>query len=139
MFTGTYFHSIDDKNRLRLPSKLRDGITGGYVLSEGDGRFLCIYTSEYAESLSKKYSELALETMPAKERREAEARIRDLFSTIDSVEEDKQGRFVVPALRVEFAGIKKNVVIIGANTRIELWAEEEYALYLEKRKAERES
>jgi MraZ protein len=138
MFTGTYYHSIDDKNRLRLPSKLRDEITGGYVLSEGDGRFLCVYTAEYADALSKKYSEIPLETMSPKDRREAEAQIRDLFSTIDSVEEDKQSRFVVPALRLEHAGRTKNVVILGANTRIEIWAEEEYKRYTEARKAKSE-
>ena len=51
---------------------------------------------------------------------------RFFFSGAIDSELDKQGRFLIPANLREFAELKKDVVIVGMNSRIEIWSKEKW-------------
>jgi len=124
MFFGQYNYQLDEKNRARVPSKLRLGLSNSYVITKGLNNSLFIYSKDYFESqfLDK------LNTVPTFDI-EAQRPIRALLSSSFEVEEDKQGRFVIPANLREFAGITKDVVFVGVGHRLELWSAENWAKY----------
>lgn len=118
MFMGTYYNSIDSKNRMIVPSKHRDGLGGRCVLTKGLDKCLYIYTISDWEKQEQKIAELP-ESDP-----EIRAFIRSFFGDATECEFDKQGRIVIPAPLIEHAGIKKDLVTVGAMKKIEIWSKE---------------
>ena len=118
MFMGTYYNSIDAKNRVIVPSKHRDGLGGRCVLTKGLDKCLYIYTMSDWEAQQKKIESLP-ESDPS-----IRAFVRSFFGSASECEFDKQGRIVVPAPLIEYAGIEKNLVTVGAMKKIEIWAKE---------------
>jgi MraZ protein len=118
MFMGTYYNSIDAKNRMIVPSKHRDGLGGRCVLTKGLDACLYIYTMSDWEEQQKKIAELP-ESDP-----EIRAFIRSFFGDATECEFDKQGRIVIPAPLIDYAKIKKNLVTVGAMKKIEIWSKE---------------
>ena len=124
MIFGEYKHQLDEKNRLRLPVKLKQKLGERYVILKGSNRSLFVFSqSELETTMLEKLKSLPL--LDAK----AQKTVRAMFSSGFEVEEDNQGRFVLPPALKEFAGIKKNVVSIGAGNRVEIWAEEQWNDY----------
>ncbi len=125
MFFGEYNYQLDEKNRVRIPSKFRNDLSGSYVLTKGTNNSLFIFDKKYFEDnfLSK------LENIPTFDI-EAQKPIRALLSSSYEVEEDKQGRFVLPSNLKEFATINKDIVFVGVGHRLELWSKEKWDLYL---------
>ncbi len=124
MIFGEYKHQLDEKNRLRLPVKLKQKLGERYVILKGSNRSLFVFSqSELETTMLEKLKSLPL--LDAK----AQKTVRAMFSSGFEVEEDNQGRFVLPTALKEFAGIKKNVVSIGAGNRVEIWAEEQWNDY----------
>lgn len=117
LLTGTYPRTLDEKNRLALPKRLRDGLGEPPVLfvTPGPDRSLWVYTEAELERLATQ-----LDRAPATD---AEARIfrRLYFAQTETVELDKTGRLVVPERLVQFAGLQKDVVLIGVRDHLELW------------------
>lgn len=114
MFVGTHEHSLDDKGRVVLPSSLRNELMGQGVISQID-RCLGIWTIDGF----KEVGDRMLANV-----REGQARLdamRALASAADTVRPDTQGRIVIPQRLRDFAGLDKDVVIIGAFDHIEVW------------------
>lgn len=86
---------------------------------------LFLYTTSEWENLSNKLKQLPLA------KAEARAFVRFFFSGARQLECDKQGRFLVPATLRAYAGLQKEVVLIGVSSRIELWGKEEWLKYNE--------
>ncbi|MDR4496654.1 MAG: division/cell wall cluster transcriptional repressor MraZ [Candidatus Scalindua sp.] len=121
MFTGTYHHTIDDNNRLAIPSSMRKSIDvkgegKGFFITPGLDRCLAIYPHFQFEELKAKIKQLN-ETNP-------KARIfkRLFFSRSNGPNTcDKQGRFIVPQHLKEYACLEKEIVIVGVMDKIEVW------------------
>ena len=118
MFMGEYSHSLDPKGRMTIPAKFRERLGERFVVTRSLDTCLAVYDMEAWEAFSKKLSELPYN---AQEQREF---VRFFFSGAAEVEPDKMGRILLPPpLRVA-ARIEKDVVLIGAGSRIEIWSKE---------------
>ena len=122
-FRGAYEHQLDDKNRLRIPSKFRKELLGEY--GEKTYSFLrglngCIYV------LPDETLDRVLEKLNDKKLTNDSKGALMFYSNIFSAEEDAQGRVLLSKELIAFAGITKNIVFVGVGNRVEIWAEEEW-------------
>ena len=127
MFKGSFEHQLDDKNRLRIPSKFKDELKGEhgektYSFMRGKNNCIWIMSDDVMDDFLSTLSEEGL----SESSREAAL----IFSSIYSVEEDTQGRVVLPAPLKKIAGIKKDLITIGRGNRLEVWAPDKYAEYM---------
>ncbi|HKM28406.1 MAG TPA: division/cell wall cluster transcriptional repressor MraZ [Anaerovoracaceae bacterium] len=118
MFMGTYYNSIDTKNRLIIPSKHRDLLCGKCVITKGLDRCLCIYTMGDWEKQMEKIG-----TLPESDPK-VRAFIRHFCANATECEIDKQGRITLPTELKEYARIDKELVTMGAMKKIEIWSKE---------------
>ncbi|MBQ8213093.1 MAG: division/cell wall cluster transcriptional repressor MraZ, partial [Clostridia bacterium] len=119
MFGGEYRHSLDTKNRIFIPAKLREELGETFVVAK-DIREKClkVYSLEGWESY--------IAPLRAQARKLSEKIIRFLHASLAQVTPDSQGRIVLPAELVRYANIERNVVIIGCCDYAEIWAETSY-------------
>ncbi len=121
MFTGKHLHTIDDNNRLAIPSSIRKCVDEkkegkGFYITPGLDKCLAIYPPLHFKEITKKLSELMFTNQKARTFQ------RLFFSRSSSfVTCDKQGRIIIPQLHKDYAGLKKEVVIIGVMDKIEIW------------------
>ena len=119
IFDGEFEQTLDPKNRLRIPSKLKE-------MAKGEQLFM--YRSELPciQILPASAREKVLEKIEPFRISESAVSmpLRQWVSSCREVEEDNQGRFIVPKSLRERAGITKSVVFIGFGGRIEMWAKE---------------
>ncbi len=124
MFFGEFNYSADEKNRIRIPSKLKTKLGSEYVLTKGTDSCLFVFKKSYFEDefLNK------LNSVPTFNV-EGQKPIRLLLSSTYEPSEDAQGRFVLPGNLKDYALISKNIVFIGVGNRIEIWSEEKWNEY----------
>ena len=116
MFMGTTYNSIDDKNRMIVPSKLRAELGSRCVLTKGLDKCLYIYTTEnWAKQMEK------IEKLPESDPK-VRAFIRHFCANACECEFDKQGRIVIPQELKSYAAIVKELVTMGAMSKIEIWS-----------------
>mgnify|MGYP000238676083 CR=1 FL=1 len=119
MWYGEYFHSLDSKNRLILPAKFREKIKElkikKFYITRGLDGCLFVFTYEVWRQLENKLKELFFT------KQQSRFFNRIYFSGAQEIEFDSQGRVTLPDYLKDFAGIKKEVVIIGVADRIEIW------------------
>ena len=124
MFLGTHSPRLDDKGRLFLPAKFRDELAEGVVITKGQER--CLYVFPMAEF--RRVTE-AMSQAPVTQKT-----VRDysrvFFASASDEVPDKQGRITVPPALRDYAGLTKDCVVIGANTRVELWDAAAWETYL---------
>ena len=119
MFMGTYYNSIDAKNRMIVPSKHRDKLGGRCILTKSSmDPCLCIYTVQDWEAQAEKMARLP-ESDPAVRRF-----VRESFANATECEVDRQGRIVIPNELKKYAEITKDLVTMGAMKKVEIWAKE---------------
>ena len=121
MLLGEYEHTIDEKGRVAIPSRLREAFRDGIVLSRGFD--YCILAYPLAEWRNVAAAISALPATQARNRRLS----RSAFSSAYEVELDRQGRILLPTPLREYAGISNGVVIAGLNTHLELWSADRWA------------
>ena len=120
MFMGEYNHTIDAKGRLIIPSKFREVLGDGFVVTKGlDG---CLFVYDNAEWTAFEEKLKALPLM----NKESRKFVRFFLAGAAEVEVDKQGRILLPANLREYAGIDKEVVSVGVFSRVEIWSKERY-------------
>jgi MraZ protein len=116
MLLGEFEHTIDDKNRLTLPAKFRQALSGGLVITRGmDGCLYCYPRAEWERLVESRLAELN----PLS--REGRLMQRFFFAGASEAEPDKQGRVMVPATLAKNAGIGREVVIAGVRDHLEIW------------------
>ncbi|MDD4120062.1 MAG: division/cell wall cluster transcriptional repressor MraZ [Clostridia bacterium] len=120
MFFGEYHLQLDDKNRMRIPNKLRNLIGEEYYLLHGTGGCLFVMPPDEFEKIAEKIDSIPLSNLKAQDA------VRKIMSSLIIPEEDSQNRFILPQKARDYAGIQKQVVFIGVNKRIEIWSEEKY-------------
>lgn len=124
LFTGTYYHGIDEKGRVIIPAKLRAAIQeerdgAGFWMARGLDGCVALYTPREWEALRQRVP--GTEFSP--KRRNFE---RLLYSGAQYGMCDRQGRIILPDLLQREAGIQKEIVITGVGERIEIWAKERW-------------
>lgn len=120
MLIGEYEHSLDAKGRLIMPSKLRDDIGEKFIITKGlDG---CLFAFSIEEW---KIFEQKLRSLPISNK-DARAFSRFFFAGAMDCEIDKQGRFLISSNLREFAELTKEVVIVGMDSRIEIWSKDKW-------------
>ena len=107
--TGQYAHNIDAKGRLFIPARLREELGQTFHVTVGLDHCLSIYSDESWAAYSK-----------------AKA-LRPLFANAVDCEPDAQGRILIPTKLREYAGLQKEVVVIGSFDRAEIWNAERWA------------
>lgn len=130
MMIGEYSHSLDDKGRLAIPKKFRLDLAKGAVVTRGLDNCLFLYTKKEWQKLAEKLASLPF----AQANTRAFARLM-LAGAMD-VEVDKQGRIILPEYLREFAGLKKEVVVAGLYSRLELWDSIKWDEYKKRTEAE---
>lgn len=116
--TGEYQHSLDSKGRIFIPAKLRDELGEVFFITLSMDKCLCAYSNQSWQELSEKVN-----SMPYVKQR----RMRPLFAHAARCELDSQGRALIPQTLREYAGLIKNVTVVGCNNHAELWDSEEWA------------
>lgn len=106
-----------------MPAKFREGLGEKFVLTKGLDHCLFAYPNEEWGILEKKLRSLPLTS------KDARAFIRFFFAGACECELDKQGRILIPANLREYAGLEKDVVIIGVSTRVEIWSKDRWDEY----------
>lgn len=131
MFIGEYTHSIDEKGRMAIPSKMRRDISSGAVVTRGIDNCLWLFPKKEWQALAEKLSSLPLSDANSR------AFSRLMLAGAMEVEFDSQGRILLPAYLRNFANLKKNAVVAGLFNRLEIWDAEKWNEY--KKKTERET
>jgi MraZ protein len=117
---GEYSHSLDIKGRLIMPVKLREDMGENFIITTGlDGCLFGFSMSEWQKFEDK------LKTLPITNKN-ARNFVRFFLSGATECELDKQGRFLIPGKLREVASLDRDVTIIGAGTRIEIWNKEKW-------------
>lgn len=123
MLMGEFSHNLDPKGRVTLPSEFRAELGDRFFITKGLENCIFIYGEKEWEILSEKFKTLPLS------KPEARAFLRFFFSGAKKIECDKQGRFLIPANLRTYAGLKKEVVLIGVMNRAELWDKKRFEEY----------
>ena len=116
MLLGEFEHTIDDKNRLTLPAKFRQALSGGLVITRGmEGCLSCYPKADWERLVESRLAGLN----PLS--REGRLMHRYFFAGAAEAEPDKQGRVMLPAPLAKHAGIEREVVVAGLNDHLEIW------------------
>jgi MraZ protein len=124
MFYGEYLHTLDRKGRIILPSKFRDAAKANFVekfyLTRGLDKCLFMFAEEEWKLQEQKFRTMSFT------KQESRKFNRIYFSGAVEIIPDKQGRILVPQYLKDFAGIKREVIIIGVSNRIEIWSRDSW-------------
>jgi len=133
LFIGEYYHTIDEKGRIIIPARFREGLGERFIVTKGLDNCLFVYPRQNWEEIEQK-----LRTWPLT-RADARAFMRFFFSGATECELDRQGRILLPVNLREYARLEKEVVIAGVSTRVEIWSRELWEKYLAETAAQYEA
>ncbi|MEJ7631190.1 MAG: division/cell wall cluster transcriptional repressor MraZ [Rubrobacteraceae bacterium] len=122
---GEYEHTLDEKGRLTLPSRLRSYFEGGIVVTKGVDR--CLFAFPPDEWAAFKANIKANADLSAKGRQLS----RMFFSMAFEATLDRQGRVLIPTKLARYAGLDKDVTLAGVDDRLEIWSTKEWNQYVE--------
>ena len=121
-FVGEYPRQLDDRGRCILPAKIREKLSGTVHITRSPiDRCLNLYTEEEWETIAAK-----VRSLPTVTDRNAAALQRKLFGKAISCELDKQGRIPLTNELIEYAGMTKDIVLVGVNAKLEIWDSEKW-------------
>jgi MraZ protein len=125
VFLGTHTPRLDEKGRLFLPAKYRDELLGGVVITKGQGQERCLYVFPKDE-----FARIAESLRAQPETTQAvRDRSRVFFASASDEIPDRQGRITVPVALRTYAGLQRDCVVVGANTRLEIWETQAWEAY----------
>ncbi len=115
MFSGKAYHTVDAKGRLFIPAMYREELGGNFIVAKGfSDPYLVIYPKNEWEALIAKIDALGLD-------KNARLLKRYLMMSANPTEMDTQGRIVLSKEHREFAGLSKDVTVLGMSSTIEIW------------------
>ena len=123
MLMGEFQHNMDAKGRVTIPARFREDLGDMFYVTKGLYGCLFVLSPAQWEKLLEKMSSLPLS--------KARSLQRFFFSGAAEAEPDKQGRILIPAALREYAGLEKDVTVIGAATRAEIWDTAKWTQYNE--------
>lgn len=115
MLLGTFAPKLDDKGRLILPAKFFDEFSGGLVMTRGVDRCVFVYSEREFEKVHQRMVEAPVTT------KEGRDYIRLFLSGASQEIPDKQRRVTIPPMLRSYAGLDRDLTMIGAGTRAEIW------------------
>ena len=113
MLYGRYQHSVDAKGRLFVPAKLRDKLGSSFIAAVVLDRCICLYSTDEWDALLDGIASLPMT--------QGRTLLRQLTSNAEDVAPDAQGRILLPKHLLEYAGLEKEALVIGAGKRAEIW------------------
>jgi len=123
MFIGEYIHSIDNKKRLAIPSRLRKEIGEKAVLTRGLDSCLFLYPVQEWQKFSEKLGQLSMGQTNTR------SFARLMLAGAVEVEFDNLGRILIPDYLKNYAELKKKIIIAGILNRLEIWDQEKWGAY----------
>jgi MraZ protein len=126
MFLGQFYHNLDDKGRLTVPSRYRDLLlpAGAYIM-QGFDQNLIVLPSDNYEAQIQRIRQLSITDPDARSLR------RLYFSTADRVDVDKAGRILIPQFLRTYAGLECALVLVGMGDYFEIWSPEAWKVQFE--------
>lgn len=115
MFLGEHRHALDAKGRVIFPVRLRESLGAQVVLQKGIDACLYVFPPDEWDRQVERVSSLPT-TRP-----DARRYARFFFSQAQSERIDRQGRLTIPASFRDYAGLEREVAIVGAGSRVEIW------------------
>ncbi len=114
MFVGEYYHTMDAKGRVFMPAKMREDLSEKFYISCGIDKCVCIYPLSEMQKISEKFAGYSqTDTRHIR---------RSVFASVDFAGLDSQGRLAIGPKYQEYAGLGKDVVVVGNNNCIEIWS-----------------
>ena len=129
MFLGTYSPKLDDKGRIILPAKFRDELASGIVMTRGQEHCVYVFSQREFESLHEKIRQAPVTSKQARDY------LRVFLSGASAETPDRQNRVTVPQSLRTYAGLDRDLVVIGAGSRAEIWDAEAWETYLAEQEA----
>jgi MraZ protein len=127
MFLGTHTPRLDEKGRLILPAKFREELSTGLVLTRGQERCIYVFSQSEFEKVHEQMRSAPISS------RQARDYIRVFLSGASDEVPDKQGRITIPPALRSYAGLDRELAVIGAGSRAEIWDAEAWSSYLEEK------
>lgn len=115
MFLGTFTPRLDEKGRLILPSKFRDELADGLVITRGQERCLYMFSESEFEAMHERIRQAPLTSKQARDY------LRVFLSGAHPETPDKQHRITLPQGLRDYAGLDRELAVIGAGSRAEIW------------------
>ncbi|WP_206446439.1 division/cell wall cluster transcriptional repressor MraZ [Agrococcus sp. KRD186] len=115
MFLGTHTPKLDDKGRVILPAKFRQELEGGLVLTRGQERCIYVFSRAEFERVHDQIRQAPLTSAGARDF------LRLFLSGASNEQADSQHRLTIPPNLREYAGLGRELTVIGAGTRAEIW------------------
>lgn len=115
MFLGRHDHNLDEKGRLAIPSRFRDELGDGMVLTRGIDRCITVYPLNAWDALANRVLALPIADGDARRFR------RFVFAEAVAVRLDAQGRILIPAALRSYAAISRETIVVGVHDSIEIW------------------
>ena len=120
---GEFRHAIDEKGRLTLPARIRDGLGAVFVATKGLDNCLFLFPQAEWEGFEARARALPVTNGDAR------AYVRLLFSGASECRVDAQGRVLLPAALREYAALDREGLVLGVLNRAEVWAPEAWGRY----------
>ncbi|MDQ6740119.1 MAG: division/cell wall cluster transcriptional repressor MraZ [Actinomycetota bacterium] len=115
MFLGRFDHVLDEKGRLAIPARFRNGVQEGMVVTRGTDRCLYIFPMSTWQGIAARLDALPMGDANARNLRRA------AFAAAEPAELDKQGRVILSERLRHYAGLTGGVAVVGMNSYIEIW------------------
>ena len=115
MLLGTHTPKLDEKGRIILPAKFRDQFAAGLVITRGQDKALLVYSAADFNARADKLMQAPITNADARNY------IRVFMSGAHSENPDKQGRVTIPAILRDYAGLARDLVVIGQGNYAEIW------------------
>jgi len=129
MFLGTHAPKLDEKGRIILPAKFRDELASGLVLTRGQEHCVYVFSQREFEALHEKIRQAPVTSKQARDY------LRVFLSGASAEVPDKQNRVTIPQTLRSYAGLDRDLVVIGAGSRAEIWDAQAWETYLAEQEA----
>jgi len=126
MFLGQFYHNLDNKGRLTIPSRFRDilAVDGAYVMQGFEENLLVLPSSTF-DIIAQRINQMSMTDPKTRLLR------RIVFSTANYVELDKSGRILIPQFLRDAAKLDVEIVVVGNGAYFELWAPQNWTSQVE--------
>ncbi|MBU3994289.1 MAG: division/cell wall cluster transcriptional repressor MraZ [Actinobacteria bacterium] len=124
MFLGTFTPKLDEKGRLILPAKFRDELAEGMVVTRGQEHCLYVFSESEFAAMHERIREAPITSKQGRDY------LRVFLSGAHAETPDKQHRVTIPAALRAYAGLERDLAVIGAGSRAEIWDAEAWQTYL---------
>lgn len=124
MLLGTHAPKLDEKGRVILPAKFREELSAGVVLTKGQDRCLYVFSTKEFESIHENIRQAPVTSKQARDY------LRVFLAGASDEIPDKQGRVTIPPALRRYAGLGKELVVVGVGSRAEIWDASSWHQYL---------